>query len=132
MHSAIGAMAPDSFHSGLIIERFAELSELLVVRLDVSDVLVTSVHGRPGKIQTVVLVKGDVSLGVDLSAARFDNVDKPNRSAVLTLPRPGPSRPRLDHERTRVVLIQKDGLWMLSPASKPYAVVLDQGHGRRS
>jgi len=115
-----------AFHSGLTIEQFAELSELLVVKLDVSDVLVSDLHGRTGGVQMVVLVKGEVSLGVDLSGARFDHVDTAARVAELTLPPPGASRPRLDHEKTKALLIQKEGLWSLSPSNGPYVALFDQ------
>ncbi len=119
-HTPFGA-----YHTGLTLERLAELSELLVVEVEVSDVLVSSLEGRTGGVQIVLMVKGDVSLGVDLSKARFESIDNVNRVAVLTLPPPSPSRPRLDHSRTRTVLIRKQGLWQLSPGTRPYAVVVD-------
>lgn len=115
-----------TYHAGLTIERLAELSELLVVKVEVSDVLVSSIEGRTGGVQVVLMVKGDVSLGVDLSKARFERMDNVNRVAVLVLPPPSPSRPRLDHSRTRTVLIRKEGLWLLSPGTRTYAVVVDR------
>ena len=115
-----------TFHAGLTIEQLSDLSELLIIRIDVSDVLVSTVQGRTGGVQAVLLVKGDVTLGVDLSAARFERVDKANRVALLVLPKPGPSRPRLDHDRTRTVLLRKQGLWVLSPAGRPYAAAVDR------
>lgn len=122
----VSAVPPGTFHAGLSIERFAELSELLVVRMDVTDVVVTSLQGRTGGVQVVLLVKGDVSLGIDVTAAHFGEVDNANRSAVLTLPPPTSSRPRLDHTRTRVVLLRKEGLWQLSVGSKPYAAATNR------
>jgi hypothetical protein len=121
--------APASLHAGLTIERFTDLSELLVVRLDVSDVLLSSIRGRTGGVDILLLVKGDVALGVDLSAARFAKVDKSRQVAVLVLPAPSASKPRIDHDRTRTVLVQKQGLWVLSPGTRPYGVVVDHAMG---
>jgi len=116
-----------SFHPGLTIERFADLSELLVTKIEVSDVLVTAIEGRTGGVHVVLLIKGDVSLGVDLSAARFARVDDDRRTALLTLPPPVLSRPRLDHVLTRIVLVEKQGLWVFSPRTRPYGAVVDRG-----
>lgn len=116
-----------TFHAGLSIDRVTELAELLVVQLDVTDVVVTSLQGRTGGVQVVLLVKGDVSLGIDITSAQFRNVDSEKRTAVLTLPRPTASRPRLDHARSRIVLMRKEGLWQFSACSYPYAVAADRG-----
>jgi len=125
-----GSKPPDTpdrmFHAGPTIERFADLSELLVVKLDVSDIVTTSIEGRTGGVQIILLVKGDVSLGVDLAGAHLNDVDRINRVAVLKLPPPSPSRPRLDHTRTRIFLIEKEGLWQFWPGTKPYTLVTDR------
>ncbi|HSH96639.1 MAG TPA: DUF4230 domain-containing protein [Roseimicrobium sp.] len=117
---------PGTYHAGLAIDRVTELAELLVVKFDVTDVVVTSLQGRTGGVQVVLLVKGDVSLGIDVAAAQFREVDCDNRTAVLALPPPTASRPRLDHTRTRIVLLRKEGLWQLSPGPTPYAAATDQ------
>jgi hypothetical protein len=42
---------PVTFHAGLSIDRITELAELLVVQLEVTDVVVTSLQGRTGGVQ---------------------------------------------------------------------------------
>jgi hypothetical protein len=118
-----------TYHAGLTIDRITELAELLVIQLDVTDVVITSLQGRTGGVQIVLLVKGDVVLGIDMAAARLQDVDNAKRTAVLHLPRPTASRPRLDHTRTRIVLLRKEGLWQLSIAPHSYAAVADRAMG---
>ena len=115
-----------TFHAGLSIDRLNQLAELLVIRLDVTDVVITSVRGRTGGVQVVLLVTGDVSLGIDVSTTRFANIDQVHRTAMLIVPPPTPSRPRLDHSRTQILLLQKDGLWQCSPGARSYAVITDR------
>ncbi|HSH96091.1 MAG TPA: DUF4230 domain-containing protein [Roseimicrobium sp.] len=115
-----------TFHAGMSIDRFVELSELLVVKVAVTDVVVTTLQGRAGGVQVVLLVKGDVSMGVDVTSAHFGEIDQIKRTAVLTMPPPTSSRPRLDHTKTRIVLLRKEGLWRLSVGSDPYAAATNR------
>src|SRR4051812_24766541 len=85
------------------LDRIRELSSLVTTVAEVSDVLVTRVAGRTGSVEAVLLVRGDVEVSVDLGRARLEAVDRAERRAVLVLPPPAPSRPRLDHDRTRLV-----------------------------
>ena len=76
----------------------SELSQLLTLRIDVADVLVSRIDGVTGGVQLAMLVKGDVALGIDLSQSRFDKIDNAYCTAVLILPPPqascaGQSRP---------------------------------------
>src|SRR5271154_6277048 len=62
----------DGIHKEPSIERMSELSQLLTLRIDVADALVTRIDGVTGGVQLAMLVKGDVALGIDLSLARFE------------------------------------------------------------
>jgi hypothetical protein len=113
-------------HAGPTLERLAELSELVALTVDVADVQQTRVDGRVGGIAAVLAVRGDVQVGVDLSAARFEAVDAAARTATLAAPDPAASRPRLDHGRSRVVAVRSDGLWAVTPGDRMHAVVTDR------
>ncbi len=128
-----GAMAcrppvtADGIHSGPSIERMSELSQLLTLRIDVADVLVSRVDGITGGVQLAMLVKGDVALGIDLSQARFDQVDNAHCTAVLILPPPEASCARVDHDRSRLFELTSDGLWAITPGTRDYLAVVDKG-----
>lgn len=93
------------------IEQVRQLAALVTMEVPISDVHVSEVSGLTGSLRLVVAVQGDVQVGTDLSAARFDDVDDVQHTATVVLPRPMPMRPRIDHDRTRVVGIQRGGLW---------------------
>jgi hypothetical protein len=100
----------------LTVEQFREVSELATLRLEVSDVLESRVGGFTGGASALVLVRGDVDLSVDLSKAELANLDPRARTATLKLPPPAASRPRVNHAATRVVAVQRTGLWSILPA----------------
>lgn len=56
-----------------------------------------------------------------MRGAHFQAVDPKARTAVLVLPAPTPSLPRLDHNRSRLVVIRESGLWQLIPGDDAYA-----------
>src|SRR5438132_1571070 len=62
-------------HAGLTVERLQPLSSLVTARVDVADVVETTLAGHTGSVRVAILVKGDFLLGTDLSAARFEAVD---------------------------------------------------------
>ena len=116
----------DSVHTGPSIERMSELSQLLTLRIDVADVLVTRIDGITGGVQVAMLVKGDVALGIDLSQGRFDQVDHAHCTAVLILPPPQTSCARVDHNRSRLFALTSDGLWVITPGTRDYLAVVDK------
>jgi hypothetical protein len=116
----------DGIHAGPSIERMSELSQLLTLRIDVADVLVTRIDGLTGGVQVAMLVKGDVALGIDLSLARFDQVDRAHCTALLILPPPQASCARVDHERSRLFALTADGLWAITPGTRDYLAVVDK------
>lgn len=93
------------------IEKVRKLATLVTLDVPISDVHVSEMAGVTGGIKLVMAVKGDVQISSDLSEARFEDLDEENRTAILVLPRPIPSRPRLDHEKTRILQLQRNGLW---------------------
>ncbi|MGD0463887.1 MAG: DUF4230 domain-containing protein [Tepidisphaeraceae bacterium] len=104
----------------------SELSQLLTLRIDVADVLVSRIDGVTGGVQVAMLVKGDAALGIDLSLARFDQVDHAHCTALLILPPPQASCARVDHNRSRLFALKSDGLWAITPGTRDYLAVVDK------
>jgi len=75
-------------HTGLTIDKIQPLSSLVTARVDVADIVETTLLGYSGSIKVAILVKGDFLLGTDLSAARFEAVDTAHHTATLVLPPP--------------------------------------------
>ncbi|MDB5297289.1 MAG: hypothetical protein JWO31_3272, partial [Phycisphaerales bacterium] len=113
--SAGQGSAVTSVHAGLALDRVRELAELVTLRADVADVQETAVAGRLGRLRIVLVVRGDVALGVDLAAATWEAVDERARAAVLVLPAPRAATARVDHAKTRVAAVAADGLWAVVP-----------------
>src|SRR5688572_23258461 len=84
------------------IEQVRELSALVTMSVDVADVQVSDVRGWTGGVRVALLVRGQYLLGTDLGAGRFESVDRGARSAVLVLPPPTATHPRLDHDRAKL------------------------------
>jgi hypothetical protein len=120
------SLPADGIHDEPSIERMSELSQLLTLRIDVADVLVTRIEGITGGVQVAMLVKGDVALGIDLSQGRFDHVDHTHCTAVLILPPPQASCARVDHNRSRLFALTSDGLWLITPGTRDYLAVVDK------
>ena len=116
-------------HTGVTIEQIQALSSLVTTRVDVADVVETQLNGRTGGMKAVMIVKGDFLLGVDLSVAKFESVDTTAHSAVLILPQPKVTSPRLDHERTKVFMVYQSGLWQIAPGGgQASGDVIDRGY----
>ena len=108
-----------SYHTSLTIEQVQALSSLVTSRVDVADVQETRLAGYFGGMKVALLVKGDFLLGIDLSRAKFKSVDSTTRKAVLVLPQPQITSPRLDQNRTRLYAISESGLWLIAPGGDP-------------
>lgn len=101
-------------HSGSVgptVEQVQKLSKLVSLRVPISDVQVSELRGFTGGLRLVLAVHGDVEIATDLSAASFEQIDPEKKTALLVLPRPRPMRPRLDHEKTRILELDRNGLW---------------------
>jgi hypothetical protein len=118
-----------SDHTGVTIEQVQELSSLVTTRVDVADAVESRLEGMTGGMKAAMLIKGDFLLEIDLSRGKFSMVDNIARTAVLQLPQPQASSPRLDHERTKVFAVSESGLWQITPgAGQTSAEVIDHGY----
>jgi hypothetical protein len=99
--------------AGPTIEQVRRLESLVVQRVDVADVSTTELQGYTGGVRAALVVRGDLVVSVDLSLARFEAKDPAKRSAILSLPPPRVSRPRVDHDRTRLFELSRAGLWVI-------------------
>lgn len=117
-HPVRSVPAPITTHTGLTIQQIQPLSSLVTTRVDVADIQETTINGYTGSMKVAILVKGDFLLGVDLSKARFENVDAERKTARLILPQPTVTSARVDHTRTRVFAITSNGLWQLVPGDE--------------
>jgi len=100
------------------IDQIRDLSSLVTTQIQVADVQETKLQGLTGGVRAVLVVKGDVLLTVDLQHARFEKVDPVTRSAVLVLPKPTITSPRVDQQRTRLVFLSSYGLWQAVPGDR--------------
>ena len=111
------------------IQQVQALASLITQRVEVSDLEETAVTGRTGGIRAALLIKGDFLLGTDLSEARFEAVDPAAHRAVLVLPQPRVTSPRLDQNRTRMFAITENGLWLISPDDgKTTTIVINRAY----
>jgi hypothetical protein len=118
-----------NYHTGPTIDQIRSLACLVTTRIDVADVQETRLSGRTGGVRAALLIKGDYLLGVDLSQAKFQSVDDAARTAVLLLPQPRVTSPRLDHERTKVFSLTQSGLWQVTPGGgQTSGQVIDRGY----
>jgi hypothetical protein len=106
------------------LSQLRTLTELLILRVGVHDVVEHRLEGYSGSVEVVLLVRGDVSLGVDLEQARWEAVDGDNRTALLCLPQPTLFAPRLDQVESRVVAVRRSGLWLIIPDHRPEAAAV--------
>jgi hypothetical protein len=107
-----------------------QLSTLVTSRVEVADVQVTRVAGYTGAARAVLVVRGDLLLGTDLSRARLEAVDPSRKTAVLVLPPPGVTSPRVDHERTRLFAVSESGLWQLVPGDAAQTAAVNQAYAQ--
>ena len=103
-----------------------ELAELVAERVEVADVLETSVGGYTGGLRVAVVVRGDFLLGVDLSRAKVQAVDAEAKSFELVLPPPQASSPRVDHSRTHLFEVFDHGLWAVVPGDAGRSRVVER------
>jgi hypothetical protein len=104
--------------AGPTLEQIQTLAALTTLRANVADAVVSVLRGRTGSLKAVLIVHGEVTLGVDLGQAEFCSVDAAARRAVLVLPRPRVQEVRLDPDRTKVVALSWSGLWLLVPGGE--------------
>jgi hypothetical protein len=103
----------------LSIQQVRKLATLVAMEVPISDVQVSELEGIAGGAKLVLAVHGEVPFGVDLEQARLEAIDSETRRATIVLPRPAAGKPRLDHSRTRIVELQRNGLWQALPSGLP-------------
>jgi hypothetical protein len=88
-----------SYSQGPTLHALERLSELVVVRPQISDVVI----GENDNLKGSWLVKGDALISVDLSKAIISDAstDSEHRRARITLPPPRVIFARVDHEKTQ-------------------------------
>lgn len=109
-----------------VIGKITDLAELVVLRVPVSKVHVSTLSGYVGSVSCVILVQGELELGTDLNLARFEQVDTDAHTATLLLAEPKVRRARLNHEQTSVYRIDLKGLWKGLPSAEPSRKVVNQ------
>lgn len=114
--------------AGPSLESVRSLASLVTTVVSVSDVQVTELRGYTGSTRAAMLVRGDFTVGTDLTKARFDKVDPANKSLVVTLPTPKAGSPRVDLERTRLVALSTEGLWAVVPGHTADEATVDEAY----
>ena len=109
---------PAAVSAAPTIEQVRDLSELVTTSVDVADVQLTDLRGWTGGVRVAMLVRGQYLLGTDLSQARFTSIDASNKTAVLVLPPPRATSPRIDHDRTKLFAVSPYGVWQIVPSNR--------------
>ena len=128
LSGVISRTTSDVHHTGPTIEQIQQLSQLVTLKVDVADVVETTVDGYTGGIRAVLVVKGDYLVSTDLTQTRFVSVDADAKSVVLSLALPRVLSPRIDHQRSRVAVLHERGLWQIVPGEGAEAKVLTDLH----
>ena len=114
--------------AGPSIQQVQQLASLMTLRVEVADVQETHIAGYTGGVKAILVVKGDLLLGVDLARAKLQSVDMAARTAVLVLPSPSVSSARVDHERTRIFVVSETGLWQLVPGDAAQTAAFNRAY----
>ncbi len=96
------------------IDRIRELAELTVLEVNASEIVNAEISGYTGGTCVIVLVQGNVTLGVDLGAAEYLHVDLERRHLVLSLPQPTVRRTSIDPRTSRLLRCDRAGLWRMA------------------
>jgi hypothetical protein len=108
------------------LQQIQMLAQLTTLRLDVADVQVTHLEGKLGGMSVALVLRAQIDIATDLTAARLENVDPVNRTATLILPMPTAMPPRIDHERSQLFAFDTRGLWQINPQNTTYARLVNQ------
>lgn len=106
------------------ITSIRELAELTLIEVQATEVVATEVSGYTGGTSAIIQVHGSVTLGIDLTEARYLEVDEARRQLVLALPLPDVRRVAIDPLASRVLRCERSGLWHLAigPAHEDKAI----------
>ena len=97
------------------IQQIDQVLVLTTVKVNIADAMIVRLNGKTGGITTVLTVRGEVTIGVDLSKSLFESVDRTGQNAVLVLPQPKVQSVRLDHATTKLAGLWSTGLWLVVP-----------------
>ncbi len=100
---------------GVALKKIRQLQDLVVLRVPVQFIHDSAMRGRLGGIACLLDVQGQADLGVDLSRATLTDVDHAARTATLQLPPARPLNSRLDLQATRILRLERIGLWQILP-----------------
>ena len=89
------------------IAKIQAISDLATLKIQLSD----QFYGYNDYWEIVWLLHGEAVLGVDLSKAKYINVDESNQNLTLQLPPPHLVSSKVDHDRT-VEIVAKLRYWM--------------------
>ncbi len=99
----------------VVLRQVQTLSDLTVLRVPVHFLHEAGIDGHTGGIRTLVQVEGSVDLGVDVSRAQLTQIDPAARTAVLQLPSAKVLHAKVDMAATRVLRVDRRGLWWVVP-----------------
>lgn len=96
------------------IERILEVSELTVLKVPFHQAVETSITGYTGGTRCVLLAAGEAMISTDLSAAKLE-IHRIEKQVSIALPQPRVISSRLNHSLTRIILMDRHGLWQAVP-----------------
>lgn len=116
------------------IEAIREISQLVALEVEATEIVTTEIKGYTGSTSVVVLVQGTLTYGVDLDLARFLQTEPKKRHLVLSLPEPSAHQVAIDPHASRLLSCERSGLWQIAigPAREDEALMsaISIGHGR--
>ena len=121
-------MQPVSQHTGLTIEQVQALAELVTLKIPVSAVQETEIRGYVGGRKVTLVVKGEILIGVDLSQAKFEAMNRQAGTATLVLPQPRSISAKLDHAGTHIADDQSEGLWVIVPGDAGRTAMVNRSY----
>ncbi len=100
---------------GVALKKIHELHDLVTLRVPVQFVHDAAIRGRLGGVACLLDIQGQADLGVDLAQARLTDVNDRTRTATLHLPDAGVANARLDLHASRILRLERHGLWQIVP-----------------
>lgn len=96
------------------LEAIRGLAELTILEVEATEIVSAEVNGYAGGTSVILLVRGTVTLAVDLEQAKVIKVDSDRQRVVLGLPPPEVRRVMIHHEDARILSCERHGLWRLA------------------
>lgn len=114
--------------SGLTVEQIHQLAVLVTAKVTIADAQETTLSGKAGACRAILMFRGEVMLGPDLSQARVIQTDSQAKKITIELPRPRPVSIRLDHSASRLVSLGHNGLWVIVPGDAGRTAVVNEAY----